>query len=251
MRDCFDRRRERPVLLKVFGSRLTVGIIALLVLASLAGGCGTSRSSLPDYPLSGKSYEIGGERYDILADAEGYSEYGQASWYGDDFHGKPTASGEIYDMMAMTAAHKTLPLQSIVRVTNLANGRRTAVRINDRGPFAKGRIIDLSLAAAQRLNMVNAGVAPVLVEVIGVSRSKARGRFTVQVAAYNDRRIAEALSNRLQSQYGPVHLQVHQSGRSQYYRVRVGDTTDVNKAKWLKNRLEKQGFKDCFLVALS
>jgi rare lipoprotein A len=111
-------------------------------------------------------YEVGGHRYLVLASAAGYRERGVASWYGPDFHGLRTATGERYDMFAMTAAHKTLPIPCYARVTNLSNGRSVVVRINDRGPFVSNRIIDLSYTAANRLDMVRNGTAFVEVETL-------------------------------------------------------------------------------------
>ena len=104
-------------------------------------------------------YEVNGRRYQVLASAEGYTERGVASWYGPDFHGHNTSSGEPYDMYAMTAAHRTLPIPCYARVTNLANGRSVVVRINDRGPFVANRIVDLSYTAALRLDIVRTGTA--------------------------------------------------------------------------------------------
>jgi rare lipoprotein A len=111
-------------------------------------------------------YEVAGHRYIVLASAAGYRERGVASWYGPDFHGLKTATGERYDMFAMTAAHKTLPIPCYARVTNLSNGRSVLVRINDRGPFVANRIIDLSYTAASKLDMIRNGTAFVDVEVI-------------------------------------------------------------------------------------
>jgi rare lipoprotein A len=111
-------------------------------------------------------YQVAGHRYIVLASAAGYRERGVASWYGPDFHGLKTATGERYDMFAMTAAHKTLPIPCYARVTNLSNGRSVLVRINDRGPFVANRIIDLSYTAASRLDMIRNGTAFVDVEVI-------------------------------------------------------------------------------------
>jgi rare lipoprotein A len=111
-------------------------------------------------------YEVAGHRYIVLASAAGYRERGVASWYGPDFHGLKTATGERYDMFAMTAAHKTLPIPCYARVTNLSNGRSVVVRINDRGPFVANRIIDLSYTAASRLDMIRNGTAFVDVEVL-------------------------------------------------------------------------------------
>ena len=108
-----------------------------------------------------ESYEIDGEEYRVMDTSEGYRETAVASWYGQAFQGRRTSSGEPYDMYQMTAAHKTLPIPTYVRVTNLENGRIVVVRVNDRGPFIEGRIIDLSLVAAQKLDMVRNGTARV------------------------------------------------------------------------------------------
>lgn len=115
----------------------------------------------------GNPYLVDGVRYTPIPSSWGYKEQGIASWYGDDFHGKSTANGECYNMYAFTAAHKTLPLPTIARVTNLENNRSIIVKINDRGPYARGRILDLSYAAAQSLGVVGHGTAPVQVEAIG------------------------------------------------------------------------------------
>lgn len=111
-------------------------------------------------------YDVNGHRYFVLATADGYRERGVASWYGPDFHGLKTATGERYDMFAMTAAHKTLPIPCYARVTNLSNGRSVVVRINDRGPFVANRIIDLSYTAANRLGMIRDGTAFVEVQTL-------------------------------------------------------------------------------------
>lgn len=114
-------------------------------------------------------YEVLGKNYRVMSSAKGFSEKGGASWYGKKFHGYLTANGEKYDMFAMTAAHKSLPIPTYVRVTNLANDRQVIVRVNDRGPFHKGRIIDLSYAAASKLDMLNDGTAQVYIEAIDPS----------------------------------------------------------------------------------
>lgn len=112
-------------------------------------------------------YEVFGRTYRVLESSEGYDEEGEASWYGEQFHGRPTSSHEVFDMYAMTAAHKTLPLPTYVEVENLDNGRTAVLRVNDRGPFHEGRIIDLSYAAALKLGVVGAGVARVRVRAVG------------------------------------------------------------------------------------
>ena len=146
--------------------------LAALLLAGCAGNApqppassptaGAQRSDRGNPPF----YEVFGRRYYVLDSSAGYAERGVASWYGRDFHGKPTSSGETYDMRQLTAAHKTLPIPSWVEVTNLDNGQKVVVRINDRGPYAKRRIIDLSRYAAEQLGFRKAGVAKVRVEVI-------------------------------------------------------------------------------------
>lgn len=111
-------------------------------------------------------YKVRGKRYKVFASSKNFQQIGDASWYGPGFHGKRTANGEIYNMHAMTAAHKTLPLGCKVKVTNLINGRKITVRINDRGPFHGGRIIDLSKAAAKKLGILGSGYAKVHVKII-------------------------------------------------------------------------------------
>lgn len=122
----------------------------------------------------GNPYMIMGKTYYPVPSSDGYRRTGVASWYGKDFHGKKTANGEIYNMYDMTAAHPTLPLPTYVRVTHLENGRSIIVRVNDRGPFLRGRVIDLSYAAASQLNMVDQGTAPVLLEALPTDGSSLR-----------------------------------------------------------------------------
>ena len=128
----------------------------------------------------------------------GFTQTGEASWYGADFHGKPTASGEPYDMWAHTAAHRELPFGSRVRVTLLATGATTEVRINDRGPFAHGRIIDLSRAAARDLGLDRTGVGRVRIQVVGGAAAEA-GVYLLQVGSFEDRANAETLRERLRA----------------------------------------------------
>lgn len=126
------------------------------------------RTEAPSRSGNMAEYEQNGRRYYVLDSSRGYAERGVASWYGERFHGRPTSSGEPYDMHALTAAHRTLPIPTYVRVTNLANGRSLVVRVNDRGPFSDpdNRLIDLSYAAAQQLDVVRDGTASVRIEAI-------------------------------------------------------------------------------------
>ena len=151
----------------------------------------------------------------------GYTEDGNASWYGKPFDGRRASNGEIYDMYKLTAAHRTLPFDTMVRVTNLNNGRSSTVRITDRGPFVEGRIIDLSLAAAREIESVGPGVVPVRLEVLG-NVDVTAGYFTVQVGAFHDRGNAERLRDRLSAAYSPIFIQQYDSPDGTFYRVRVG-----------------------------
>jgi rare lipoprotein A len=154
---------------KIVSWALRAAALLGLALTLTASGCAIV-SSGPK--RSGKSYVINGKRYYILATSEGYKEKGLASWYGKPFHGRKTASGEVYNMHKYSAAHKTLPLQSWVEVKNLANNRKMYIRINDRGPFIDGRIIDLSQAAAIELDVYRPGVVKVLVTAVPKDKAK-------------------------------------------------------------------------------
>ena len=253
-----------------FYFRLFTLIVLVLVLTGLTG-CGASRSRwsrTPEsrkYPLSGKSYVINGQRYHLLASAEGYAEKGEASWYGRNFHGRKTANGEVYNMNDLTAAHKTLPFDTWVKVTNLSNHREVKVRINDRGPFAYDRIIDLSYTAAKQLNMVGPGKAPVLVEALGRAeereidgrmeqvlvqpKSYREGSFTVQVGSFRESKNAQKLATRLGRVYGSARVESFDRGDATFYRVQVGDLHDLNAANDLQRRLDREGYRDSFVVA--
>jgi rare lipoprotein A len=180
----------------------------------------------------------------------GYTEQGNASWYGNPFHGRHAANGEIYDMYKLTAAHRTLPFETMVRVTNLNNGKTTTVRITDRGPFVENRIIDLSLAAAREIESVGPGVVPIQLEVLGNVNPTA-GFFTVQVGAFRDRANAERLRDRLSASYSPIFIQQLDSPNGMYYRVRVGKTSGEDAAHDLGEQLRaKEGFTTPFVVRL-
>ena len=144
-----------------------------------------------------------------------------ASWYGDPFNGRHTSNGEIYDMHQFTAAHRTLPFGAIVRVTNLRNGKQTEVRITDRGPFVANRVIDLSLSAAQAIDMVGAGTAPVRLEILGGPNPQS-GFFGVQVGAFQSQDNAERFRVQLAARYSPVSIAAFDSPNGMFYRVRVG-----------------------------
>jgi peptidoglycan lytic transglycosylase len=165
-----------------------------------------------------------------------YVEQGVASWYGVPFHGHRTSNGEIYDMYQFTAAHRTLPFDSLVRVTNLRNGKRTEVRINDRGPFVANRIIDLSLAAARALDMVGTGTAPVKIELLSGPSPQA-GFFAVQVGAFSLRENAERLRARLLARYGAIAIEQYDSATGILFRVRVGRLPNEEAARQMAEQL--------------
>ncbi len=169
-------------------------------------------------------------------------QYGIASWYGAEFHGKPTSSGEIYDMYQLTAAHNTLPLGTIVMVTNLENGRSVELKVNDRGPFMKDRIIDLSYAAAQILGMWEKGTAFVKVEVIGPLIERLQ-KFTCQVGSFVEEIKAKNLANQLKLYFEDVYVTTVETLSQKYHRVRVGQFETRQEAQPMAERLSKMGFK--------
>jgi peptidoglycan lytic transglycosylase len=178
-----------------------------------------------------------------------YLEEGVASWYGFPFQGRRTSNGEIYEMHEFTAAHRTLPFNAVVRVTNLRNGKQTEVRINDRGPFVANRVIDLSLSAAQAIDMVGAGTAPVRLEIISGPNPHV-GFFGVQVGAFLVQENAERLKAQLAAQYSPVNIVVLDTPNGLFYRVRVGRAPNEDAARQLADRLRAQEQLTTFVVRL-
>ncbi len=166
----------------------------------------------------------------------GSVEEGNASWYGAPFHGRRASNGEVYDMYKPTAAHRTLPFNTVVRVTNLGNGKSTVVRITDRGPFVDNRIIDLSYAAAREIESIGPGVVPVRLEILSAVDPTA-GFFTVQIGAFRDRTNAERLRTRLSVSYSPILIQEFDSPDGSYYRVRVGKVSGEDAAQQLGEQL--------------
>jgi rare lipoprotein A len=161
-------------------------------------------------------------------------EVGIASWYGHPYHGRRSASGEIYNMYDMTAAHRTLPFGTQVRVHDLENGRDVTVRINDRGPFVEGRIIDLSYAAAQAMGMN--GIARVQLEILAAGVTAAPALFAVQVGAFRDQANADRLKTLIETTLGPVSVQEYDRGDG-FYRVRVGSENTEDAALALAGKL--------------
>lgn len=243
--------------------------LIILGVMLIVGFYGCTRSTVPSSrqppsaaipPPSSKPYKALGQWYQPLPDARGFKQTGIASWYGEDFHGKKTSSGEIYDMYSESAAHKTLPLGTIVRVRNLDNNREMEIRINDRGPFVTGRIIDLSYACASKLGVLGPGTA--LVELVAVGATALasnsgigsadfyyRGNFTIQVGAFSDRNNAEKLKSKLDKTYQNVHIQTYDTGREIFYRVRVTKSSSLEQAIQYEKTLASGGYDGAFAVA--
>ena len=202
-------------------------------------------------------YDVLGKRYYVLAASDGYLERGVASWYGPTFHGGNTSSGEPYDMYAMTAAHKTLPLPCYARVTNLRNGRSVVVRINDRGPFVANRLIDLSYTAAAKLDMIREGTTLVEVRALSptvpdeLTRSAAQPppALYVQAGAFADQQHAQRLLARLQAAgLERVFIASPLQNGTHLYRVRLGPVESVAQFDELTARLTALGIPDARLA---
>jgi rare lipoprotein A len=185
------------------------------------------------------SYEVFGKRYFVLASAAGYNERGVASWYGPDFHGKNTSSGEAYDMYAMTAAHKTLPIPCYARITNLSNQRSVIVRINDRGPFVGNRIVDLSYTAAARLDMLRNGTAFVELVVLTPGENSAAWPLAAHAAELPVPAPAPATAS------APAPDTIAASGMY----LRVGAFASRDNALKLQSRLLAAGIADALLAS--
>jgi len=203
-------------------------------------------------------YDVLGQRYFVLVSADGYLERGVASWYGPTFHGGNTSSGEPYDMYGMTAAHKTLPLPTYARVTNLRNGRSIVVRINDRGPFVANRLIDLSYTAAAKLDMIRDGTTLVEVRALtpGAPDELTRSALApppalyVQAGAFAEAQNAQRLSERLRAAgLGSAFVLSPLAGHAQLFRVRLGPVTSVAEFDQLAARLAALGIADARLAS--
>ncbi len=237
--------------------RLALFVGFVLVLLFL-GSCATRRPTLVERIRSGYY------PYRVMKHVNtGFSQYGTASWYGRKFQGRRTASGEIYNMYAHTAAHRTLPFGTYVRVENLRNHRKTVVRINDRGPFVGNRIIDLSYAAARDIGLVGSGTAPVKITVLGsdkygrpvadddpsvASNVQPHGGFVVQVGSF--RKLVNALRMRdsLSRYLSDVRIRKSVTGKGVFYRVIVGDFSTKREALNYARRKVVPIVGDCYVT---
>ncbi|MCC5015926.1 MULTISPECIES: septal ring lytic transglycosylase RlpA family protein [unclassified Legionella] len=190
-----------------------------------------------------ESYAVDGHTYEVMKSSGGYKTRGIASWYGTKFHSQRTSSGDDYDMYAMTAAHKTLPLPTYVRVKNLSNGRVAIVKVNDRGPFHSDRVIDLSYAAAIKLGLLPKGTAPVEIEAL--STGKRVAHYYVQAGAFNSEKLANVLQNKLAKLTpSPVIVEKYENR----FVVKVGPFADKQMTSNLKNKLAANGVHGSFAL---
>ncbi len=249
---------------------LTIQLALSVFLAFIVSACAPAipfRAGIPAGTGRGtqRPYVINNQVYYPVNSAAGYRQTGVASWYGRQFQGKRTANGEIFNMYAATAAHKTLPMNTMLLVRNLENGRETTVRVNDRGPFAKNRIIDLSYAAARKLDMLGRGTARVRIIALGRASATAarrssrrhgvlkhkdfyRGWFYVQVGAFSNRRNAEKLAHRFADGGARVAIRVNGTRGTRYYRVLIFAGRYLNAARRFARQLRGRGYPGAFVV---
>ncbi|MFA9419122.1 MAG: septal ring lytic transglycosylase RlpA family protein [Gammaproteobacteria bacterium] len=260
--------------LMVFRRSVVVGFIVVGLSACTFGvpigdsGSSTEVSSIPHTKKSKSgnpsSYVVAGKRYHVLDSADGFKQRGIASWYGKKFHGRKTSSGEVYNMYAMTAAHKTLPIPVYVRVKNLSNGRSIIVKVNDRGPFVEGRIIDLSYTAAQKLDITGAGTARVeiatlrpglinwdsVVRPVPLPDENVEGvPLFVQVGSFGLEFNAMNLVRELQdANEQAVLISELETSSGLFFRVRLGPLYDIDEANAIIRRLKGKGYVTARIV---
>ncbi len=214
-----------------------------------------------------KPYHINNKTYYPLPTAQGYRETGLASWYGSDFHGKKTSNGERYNMNARTAAHKTLPMGTVLLVKNRENGKKTTVRINDRGPFVEDRIIDLSYVTARELGILGKGTAKVEIIALGETTEEPGGekeqstphfkkvpdfnfgKFYIQIGAYTNQQNAEHLARSFLRKGRNVAIQQFFTPQNTYYRVQVFAGTSLKNAHLFQQQLANSRFPGAFIIA--
>ncbi|OBQ52441.1 septal ring lytic transglycosylase RlpA family protein [Halodesulfovibrio spirochaetisodalis] len=240
---------------------MRIVILSLCIALSFSlAGCGKSHIGTPHAPStrsksqSAGTYTVWGKKYHKLASSNGFVQHGKASWYGKKFHGKKTANGERYNMYGMTAAHKNLPFGTMVRVTNKTNKRSIVVRVNDRGPFVKGRVIDLTYTAAKKLGMLGPGTAPVKIVAIGgpnhsvvaSAKKNTSGTFYVQVGSFDDKFNAQTLRKRLVQSGRSCRLR--QDLNRGIWKVQVGPYFTYGAAERARNSLDNK-YSGAFIYA--
>lgn len=259
----------------------TKAFTLLLFLFFLLSGCGPAvidtmppihrppvpSKQLPErakIPRTQHPYEIMGKTYYPIPSAFGYNHEGVASWYGKKFHGHKTSNGETYNMYSDTAAHKTLPMNTHLLVENLENGKKTFVRINDRGPFVKGRIIDLSYTAAKEIGMEEKGTSRVRITALGEATKSVhglettehflpyqdfnQGEFFVQIGSFTQKENAERLKNSMLTQGHKTIIKLYEDGTEKFYRVQIRGGSNLPDAERMAGSLEKR-FPGAFVIA--
>jgi len=214
----------------------TLGVVHFIVLMNLLLACASRRPVSVEGPMPPPEQRM------VKKEVPRGVQYGIASWYGKDFHGKPTSSGEIYDMYQLTCAHNTLPLGTLVMVTHMENGKSVELKVNDRGPFVKDRIIDISYAAAQIIGMYEKGTAYVKVEPISPVVETPE-RFTLQVGSFVEESNAQRLAEQLRKAFKHVHVTLMETPTQKYHRVRVGQFETREEALGTAEKLSQMGFK--------
>ena len=224
----------------------------ILTIAALGAGCHSRSPAGASLPPTGAPSPVSGA---FLEPHEGAVAVGRASYYGDPYHGRPTANGETFDKNKITAAHRTLPFDTWVRVENHTNGRSVDVRINDRGPFVPGRIIDLSEAAARRVDMIRTGVAPVTLTVVRESPDPSTARpelhvfYAVQLGAFTEEAPAQDLRRRVERKYTGVYVD-RPTDDAPFYKVRIGRAL-LSEARYLQNLVRDEDGIDATVVQMN
>ncbi len=228
-----------------------LGAILISIAILLSSSCGRKHHvARTPYPAPPPSPSQERSRNKPPAVAMGYSETGVASWYGHPYHGRPAADGEIYDMETLVAAHRLMPFNTWLRVTNLANGKTVNVRVIDRGPFVNGRIIDLSKAAARQIDLLGPGTGQVRLEVIGAPPDiPANDVYAVQVGAFSVYANAERTRATYAERYGQAQISVKQ-GSAPLWRVLVGREQSVDAARQLADRIKTDLNGETFVVRM-
>ena len=243
-------------------------MLRLLPLLVLLAGCESLARLAPEPEPKAEArsragnkspYTVFGQTYQVLPSAAGYAEEGVASWYGRKFHGRKTSNGETFNMFAVSAAHKSLPIPTFVKITNLDNGRELTVRINDRGPFVKNRLIDLSYAAAAKLDMIATGTARVRVEAVPVANEAVLtlppapqvaaqniGRY-LQIGVFSNKRQATNLAAELESAIQTPVI-VKPADRPGLFRVAAGPLATDEQLERVKTLLQFKGYEQAFII---
>ncbi len=222
-------------------------LLMILVLVATTSACAKrARVQLPD-PIANPGV--------AMASTEGAAVDGRASYYGDPYHGRATANGETFDKNKMTAAHRTLPFHTWVRVENQLNGKDVDVRINDRGPFVGGRIIDLSEGAARQIDMIRSGVVPVRLAIIKEAPASSGGRsitedvfYVIQLGAFGSEPAAQDLRRRFESKYTGIYVD-RPTGDSPLYKVRIGRSL-LREARFIQDMLKREDDVDAIVVQM-